>query len=73
MLCGQNTVSECYIRRCWDWDLQLQLYISAASTVAKLSPGHYIHTDEPVYNDTSLHDTSPIESEILWYQLIRHC
>jgi hypothetical protein len=28
---------------------------------------------EPGYNDIGLHDTTLIESDILWYQLIRHC
>jgi len=28
---------------------------------------------EPVYNDRGLCDTSPIASDILWYQLIPHC
>jgi hypothetical protein len=31
------------------------------------------NTVEPVYNDIGLYDTSPIESDILWYQLICHC
>jgi len=26
---------------------------------------------EPGYNDIGLYDTSPTESDILWYQLIR--
>jgi hypothetical protein len=26
---------------------------------------------EPGYNDTGLHDTSPRQSDFLWYQLIR--
>jgi hypothetical protein len=30
-------------------------------------------TDEPVYNDIALCDTSSIMSDILWYQLIPHC
>jgi hypothetical protein len=28
---------------------------------------------EPGYNDIGLYDTSPIASDILWYQLIPHC
>jgi hypothetical protein len=28
---------------------------------------------EPGYNDIGLYDTSPITSDILWYQLIPHC
>jgi hypothetical protein len=32
-----------------------------------------INTVEPGYNDIGLYDTSPITSDILWYQLIRHC
>jgi hypothetical protein len=28
---------------------------------------------EPGYNDIALYNISPIESYILWYQLIRHC
>jgi len=28
---------------------------------------------EPGYNDTGLSDTSPITSDILWYQFIPHC
>jgi hypothetical protein len=34
---------------------------------------HYSNTAEPGYNDNGLYDTSPITSELLWYQLIRHC
>jgi hypothetical protein len=30
-------------------------------------------TVEPRYNDICLYDTSSIASDILWYQLIRHC
>jgi hypothetical protein len=30
-------------------------------------------TVEPGYNDIVLYDTPPIASDILWYQLIRHC
>jgi hypothetical protein len=30
-------------------------------------------TVEPGYNDIGLYDTSSITSDILWYQLIRHC
>jgi hypothetical protein len=37
------------------------------------STGLYICTVEPSYNDIGLYDTSPIASDILWYQLIRHC
>jgi hypothetical protein len=33
----------------------------------------YAYTVEPGYNDIVLYDTSPIESYILWYQLIRRC
>jgi hypothetical protein len=37
--------------------------------------GHYVrvYTVEPGYNDIGLYDTSSITSDILWYQLIRHC
>jgi hypothetical protein len=28
---------------------------------------------EPGFNDIHLYDSSPIESDILWYQLIHHC
>ena len=28
---------------------------------------------EPVYSDIGLYDTSPITSDILWYQLIPRC
>jgi hypothetical protein len=31
------------------------------------------NTVEPVYNDIGSYDTSSIASDILWYQLIRHC
>jgi hypothetical protein len=31
------------------------------------------NTVEPGYNDIGLHDTSPITSDIQWYQLIRRC
>jgi hypothetical protein len=27
----------------------------------------------PGYNDIGLYDTTPVMSDILWYQLIRHC
>ena len=27
----------------------------------------------PGYNEIGLYDTSPITSDILWYQLIPHC
>jgi hypothetical protein len=30
-------------------------------------------TVEPGYNDIGLYDTSPIQSDILWYQLIYYC
>jgi hypothetical protein len=30
-------------------------------------------TVKPGYNDIGLYETSPIESDILWYQLILHC
>jgi hypothetical protein len=33
----------------------------------------YENTVEPGYNDIALYDTSPIASDILWYQLIHHC
>jgi hypothetical protein len=33
----------------------------------------FVNTVEPGYNDIGLYDTSLIESDILWYQLIRHC
>jgi hypothetical protein len=33
----------------------------------------HINTGEPGYNDVGLWDTSPIASDILWSQLIRHC
>jgi len=32
-----------------------------------------ILTVEPAYNDIGLYDTMLIQSDILWYQLIRHC
>jgi hypothetical protein len=31
------------------------------------------NTVEPGYNDIGLYDTSPIASDIVWYQLIPHC
>jgi hypothetical protein len=31
------------------------------------------NTVEAGYNDIGLHDTSPIASDILWYQLIPPC
>jgi hypothetical protein len=37
---------------------------------AKPSAGN---TVEAGYNDSDLYDTSPIASDILWYQLIPHC
>jgi hypothetical protein len=33
----------------------------------------HINTVEPDYNDIGLCDTSPIASDILWYQLVRGC
>jgi hypothetical protein len=33
----------------------------------------YLSTEEPTYNDIDLYETSPRASDILWYQLIRHC
>jgi hypothetical protein len=33
----------------------------------------YLITVELGYNDIGLYDTSPTTSDILWYQLIRHC
>jgi hypothetical protein len=33
----------------------------------------YKYTIKPGYNDIGLCDISLIESDILWYQLIRHC
>jgi hypothetical protein len=32
-----------------------------------------LYTVEPGYNDIDLYDTALIESDILWYKLIRHC
>jgi hypothetical protein len=32
-----------------------------------------VNTVEPGYNDIGLYDTSPIASDILWYQLIPRC
>jgi hypothetical protein len=29
------------------------------------------NTIEPGYNDTGLYGTSPVESDILWYQFVR--
>jgi hypothetical protein len=34
---------------------------------------HLFRAVESGYNDTGLYDTSPIPSDILWYQLIPHC
>jgi hypothetical protein len=31
------------------------------------------NTVDPGYNDIGLYDTSFIKSDILWFQLIRHC
>jgi hypothetical protein len=33
----------------------------------------YRNTVEPGYNDIDLYDTSPITSDIVWYQLIPYC
>jgi hypothetical protein len=33
----------------------------------------YIHRVEPRYSDIGLCDSSSVASDILWYQLIRHC
>jgi hypothetical protein len=30
-------------------------------------------TREPAYNDIGFHDTAPLATDILWYQLIPHC
>jgi hypothetical protein len=30
-------------------------------------------TVEPGYNDIGVYDSSPVVSDILWYQLIPHC
>jgi hypothetical protein len=32
-----------------------------------------VNTVEPGYNDIGLCNTSPVTSDALWYQLIRHC
>jgi len=32
-----------------------------------------LSTVEPCYNDVGLCETSPMASDILWYQLIPHC
>jgi hypothetical protein len=32
-----------------------------------------ITTFEPIYNEIGIYDSSPIESDILWCQLTRHC
>jgi hypothetical protein len=29
-----------------------------------------VYTVEPTYNDIGLYETSPIESDILWYQFV---
>jgi hypothetical protein len=34
---------------------------------------YYYYAVDSGYNDTGLYDTSPIASDILWYQLIPHC
>jgi hypothetical protein len=36
-------------------------------------PSKQVNTVEPGYNDVGLCSTSPIESDILWYQSIPHC
>jgi hypothetical protein len=41
--------------------------------IYKLCIRHNTTTVEPGYNDIGLYETSPITSDILWYQLIRHC
>jgi len=31
-----------------------------------------VNTAEPGYNDIGLHEDSPMDSDFLWYQIIRH-
>jgi hypothetical protein len=38
-----------------------------------IAVAYVVHTVEPGYNDINLYDTSLIESDVLWYQLIPHC
>ena len=38
-----------------------------------LFTSNILYAGEPAYNDNGLHDTSPISSNILRYQLIPHC
>jgi hypothetical protein len=33
----------------------------------------YASRVEPGYNYIGLYDTSPTESDVLWYKIIRHC
>jgi hypothetical protein len=44
-----------------------------SSPIEKLKKKNKLTTVEPGYNDIGLYDTSPITSDILWYQLIPHC
>ena len=41
--------------------------------IYKLCISQNTTTVEPGYNDIALYETSPITSDILLYQLIRHC
>jgi hypothetical protein len=52
------------------------LYVGSRNTARRLCNGKRLCSEctvEPVYNDIGLYDTSPITSDILWCQLIRHC
>ena len=41
--------------------------------LASILQTHLINTVERGYNDVGLYDTSSITSDIMCYQLIRHC
>jgi hypothetical protein len=49
----------------------VRITVNSASVV--LIVQHLLITVESDYNDVGLYDTSLIESDILWYQLIPHC
>ena len=49
------------------------LLSNTSHRVIKICMSVIYTTVKPGYNDFGLYDTSPKKSDMLWYQLIRHC
>jgi hypothetical protein len=59
---------------CSMWNIRVTgVYCTKFPHRLSVADANIMITVEPGYNDIGLYDTSLIESDILWYQLIRHC